>query len=111
MDGRPGAPPRSGSAPRRSSPSIARIEALWTETRRRFGSGAGPLLIGTSRSPTPYAPIAFRFQTYGVEPVGEAGPTRAVLALPAVKAWEAGGKDEAVLADHDLDVLYPEDHA
>jgi glutathione S-transferase len=91
---------------------IARIEALWTETRRRFGA-AGPLLFGTfTIADAYYAPIAFRFRTYGVEPVGEAGAyARAVLALPAVKAWEAGGKDEPGLADHDLDVLYPEDHA
>src|SRR5574341_1234831 len=63
---------------------IARIEALWTETRRRFGQ-AGPLLFGAfSAADAYYAPVAFRFQTYGVEPAGEAGAYwRALLALPA----------------------------
>jgi glutathione S-transferase len=89
---------------------VRRVEALWTETRRRFGGG-GPLLFGVfTIADAYYAPVAFRFQTYGVEPAGEAGDyVRALLALPAVKAWEAGGRDEPVLDDHDLDKLYPED--
>lgn len=89
---------------------VRRIEALWAETRRRFGAG-GPLLFGGfTIADAYYAPVAFRFQTYGVEPAGEAGDYwRALLALPAVKAWEAGGRDEPVLEDHDLDTLYPED--
>jgi len=89
---------------------IRRVEALWAETRRRFGGG-GPLLFGGfTIADAYYAPVAFRFQTYGVAPAGEAGAYwRALLALPAVKAWEAGGKDEPALEDHDLDRLYPED--
>ncbi|HZY05809.1 MAG TPA: glutathione S-transferase family protein [Anaeromyxobacteraceae bacterium] len=91
---------------------IARVEALWTETRRRFGKG-GALLFGAfSAADAYYAPVAFRFQTYGVEPAGEAGAYwRALLALPAVREWEAGGRDEAPLPDHDLDLLYPDDRA
>jgi glutathione S-transferase len=89
---------------------IARIEQIWTETRRRFGAG-GPLLFGSfTIADAYYAPVAFRFQTYGVEPAGEAGAyARALLALPAVREWEAGGRDEPRLTDHDLDVLYPAD--
>jgi len=89
---------------------IARITGLWGETRRRFGQG-GPYLFGGFCAPDAYyAPVAFRFQTYGVEPSGEAGAYwRALLAHPAVKAWEAGGRDDAPLPDHDLDLLYPED--
>jgi glutathione S-transferase len=91
---------------------IARIEALWTETRRRFGQG-GPLLFGAfTAADAYYAPVALRFQTYGVEPAGEAGATlRALLALPAVRAWEEGGRGEPPLPDHDLDLLYPDDGA
>ncbi|HUL59785.1 MAG TPA: glutathione S-transferase family protein [Anaeromyxobacteraceae bacterium] len=104
---------------------IARIEALWTEARRRFGQGprtagrSGPgaspsahdMLFGSFTIADAYfAPVAFRFQTYGVEPAGEAGTYwRALLALPAVRAWEAEGRNDVKLADHDLDVLYPED--
>ncbi len=91
---------------------IARVEALWSETRRRFGQG-GPLLFGAfGAADAYYAPVAFRFQTYGVEPAGEAGAYwRALLALPAVREWEAGGREEPPLPDHDLDLLYPEDRA
>ena len=89
---------------------ISRIEALWTETRRRFGQG-GPLLFGAfTAADAYYAPVAFRFQTYRVEPGGEAGAyLRALLALPAVREWEAGGRGDPPLPDHDLDLLYPED--
>jgi glutathione S-transferase len=101
---------------RRRTPAIladiARVEALWAETRRRFGQG-GPLLFGAfTAADAYYAPVAFRFQTYGVEPAGEAGAYwRALLALPAVREWEAGGRGDAPLPDHDLDLLYPEDRA
>ncbi len=91
---------------------IARVEAIWSETRRRFGKG-GTLLFGSFSAADAYwAPVAFRFQTYGVEPAGEAGAYwRALLALPAVREWEAASHDEPPLADHDLDILYPEDRA
>jgi len=89
---------------------IARIELIWGETRRRFGAG-GVLLFGEfTIADAYYAPVAFRFQTYGVEPAGEAAAYwRALLALPAVREWEAAGRGEAALPDHDLDRLYPED--
>jgi glutathione S-transferase len=91
---------------------IARIEALWTEARRRFGQ-AGPHLFGPFGAADAYfAPVAFRFRTYAVEPKGEAGAVmRALLAHPAVQAWSEAGAREPVLADHDLDAMYPEDRA
>ena len=89
---------------------IARVTALWTETRRRFGGG-GPLLFGGfTAADAFYAPVALRFQTYGVELAGDAGAyQRALLELPAVRQWQDEGRADEVLADHDLDLLYPED--
>jgi glutathione S-transferase len=89
---------------------IARITALWSETRRRFGAG-GPLLFGKlTVADAYYAPVAFRFQTYGVELEGEAGAYWcALLAVPAVRQWAEEGRGDPPLLDHDLDVLYPED--
>jgi glutathione S-transferase len=89
---------------------IARIEALFAETRRRFGAG-GPLLFGGFTAADAYfAPVAFRFRTYGVDLPGEAGAyVAALLAHPAVRAWEEGALGDAPLPDHDLDRLYPED--
>jgi glutathione S-transferase len=91
---------------------IARVEVLWTEARRRFGRG-GPYLFGAfGAADACFAPVAFRFQTYGVEPEDEAGAVLwTLLAHPAVRAWEAAGVKEPMLADHDLDVMYPEDRA
>jgi glutathione S-transferase len=85
---------------------ISRVETLWAETRLRFGAG-GPYLFGRFSAADAYwAPVAFRFQTYGVAPQGEAGAyARALLAHPVVKEWEAGGRDEAPLPDHDLDLM------
>ncbi len=89
---------------------IARVEEIWTTTRRRFGAG-GPMLLGSfGIADAFYAPVAFRFRTYGVDPAGEAGAyLRALLALPGMRQWEAEGAADPRLADHDLDVLYPED--
>jgi glutathione S-transferase len=91
---------------------IARIEAIWSEARGRFGQG-GPFLFGAFCAADAYfAPVAFRFQTYGVAPAGEAGVVmRALLSHPAVKAWEAAGVKEPLLPDHDLDAMYPDDPA
>jgi len=89
---------------------IARVEALWTETRSRFGRG-GPMLFGTfTAADAFYAPVAFRFQTYGVSPGGEgARYLGALLALPSMKEWAAAAEGDERLEDHDLDVLYPGD--
>ncbi len=99
---------------RRRSPAIladiARVEEIWRETRRRFGV-PGPLLFGGfTIADAFYAPVAFRFRTYGVEPVAEAGAyLAALLALPGMKAWEQAALGDERLADHDLDLLYPDD--
>jgi len=99
---------------RRRSPALqadlARVERLWSEARARFGAG-GPLLFGRfSIADAFFAPVAFRFRTYGVAPGGAAaGYLEALLALPGMRAWEAAGRDDERLADHDLDLLYPED--
>ncbi len=91
---------------------IARLGSLWGEARRRFGQG-GPFLFGAFGAADAYfAPVAFRFRTYGVEPGGEAGQVvRALLAHPSVRAWSEAGAREPVLSDHDLDEMYPDDPA
>jgi glutathione S-transferase len=99
---------------RRRSPAVladvARVERLWGEARARFGAG-GPLLFGGfTIADAFYAPVAFRFRTYGVKPAGAAGEyLAALLALPGMRAWEAAALADERLADHDLDLLYPDD--
>lgn len=74
---------------------IARIAALWTSCRERFAA-AGPFLFGDfSVADAMYAPVAFRFHTYGVELPPLAATYRdALLVLPAMQEWAAGARAE-----------------
>jgi glutathione S-transferase len=82
--------------------NVARVEELWNESRRRFRSG-GPYLCGRfSIADCFYAPVAFRFQTYGVTPQGEAKPyLSALLAHPLVHEWEAAGLADTTVIEAD----------
>ena len=82
--------------------NIARVEALWTEARRRFGAG-GPYLSGTfSIADCFFAPVAFRFRTYGVAPSGAAGEYLAtLLAHPFVREWEDAALRETEIVEED----------
>jgi glutathione S-transferase len=68
---------------------VARIEAMWSETRRRFGAG-GPFLFGAdfTAADAMYAPVVTRLLTWRPEIGAE---TRAycdaVRAHPLVTAW------------------------
>jgi glutathione S-transferase len=75
---------------------VARIEAMWAETRQRFGAG-GPFLFGATftAADAMYAPVVTRFLTWRPE----IGPdTRAycaaVRAHPLVDAWYEGAARE-----------------
>jgi glutathione S-transferase len=75
---------------------IARIAEIWNEGRGRFGNG-GPYLCGAfSLADAFYAPVAFRFRTYGVTLESPAGDyLHAMLAYPSCCAsgrMQAGGK-------------------
>lgn len=74
---------------------IARIAALWTSCRERFAA-TGPFLFGAfSVADAMYAPVAFRFHTYGVElPPLAAAYRDTLLALPAMQEWAAGARAE-----------------
>jgi glutathione S-transferase len=81
---------------------VDRVFALWSEARRRFGAG-GPYLFGAwSIADAFFAPVAFRFQTYGVEPLGEAGAYwRRLLAHPHVREWESAALAETAIVEAD----------
>jgi len=81
---------------------IERMFALWSEARRRFGVG-GPYLFGAwSIADAFFAPVAFRFQTYAVEPLGEAGAyLRCLLANPHVREWESAALAETTVIEVD----------
>jgi len=82
--------------------NIARVEEIWSESRRRFGE-SGPYLMGAfSLADVFYAPVAFRFQTYAVSPRGAAGEyLAALLAQSFVREWEAAAVAETEVIEAD----------
>ena len=81
---------------------IARITEIWNEGRGRFARG-GPYLCGAySLADAFYAPVAFRFRTYGVTPEGAAGAyLQAALQHPFVREWESAALGETEILDED----------
>lgn len=85
--------------------NVRRIEAIWTDCRRRYGAD-GPFLFGRfGAADAMYAPVVSRLQTYAVE-VGEAAHAYmdAVMALPAWGEWRAAALAEPwVLPEDEVD--------
>ncbi len=67
---------------------IDRICEIWRECRARYGL-AGEFLFGKfTAADAMFAPVASRFQTYGVKLARvEAEYAQAILAMPTVKRW------------------------
>lgn len=74
---------------------IARIVAMWTDCRARFGQG-GPYLFGRfSIADAMYAPVVIRFHVYDVDLPGVCRAyADAILALPAMQEWIAAAQAE-----------------
>src|SRR5579872_1314590 len=75
--------------------NVARIEAMWTDCRARFGKG-GPFLFGAFGAvDAMYAPMVSRFQTYGIN-VGNAARAymEAMSALPSWQEWKTAALQE-----------------
>lgn len=76
--------------------NIARIEALWAETRARFAAG-GPYLFGASftAADAMFAPVVARFLTWQPElTAATRAYCDAVRAHPLVSAWYDGAAAE-----------------
>jgi glutathione S-transferase len=69
---------------------IARVKSLWADCRKA-ASVRGPFLFGEfSIADAMYAPVAFRFQTYGVQD----DYAESLVKIPAMREWaEAGAKE------------------
>ena len=69
---------------------VARVKAIWRECREKYGARGGPFLFGAfSLADVMFAPVPFRFRTYGVEldPVCQAY-AEAIFADPDAREWE-----------------------
>lgn len=86
--------PGKGRTPE-SLADIARIIAMWSDCRARFGA-EGPFLFGAfSAADAMYAPVVLRFRTYAVElPPACRAYADAVLALAALGEWIGAAERE-----------------
>lgn len=81
---------------------IARIRAIWRETRERHAD-QGPFLFGAfSIADAMYVPVALRFVSYAVD-LGavECAYVDTLLALPALREWLAEAATEPLAAEHE----------
>ena len=94
-------PPKARTLTPEVEEDVKRIEAIWADSRARFGQ-SGPFLLGAfSAADAMYAPVVSRFSSYAI-PVG--APARdymqAMMALPAWKEWAATAAAESWVMPH-----------
>jgi len=74
---------------------IARITAIWSDCRHRFGAGGTFLFGAFGIADAMYAPVASRLQTYGVTLDAVSGAyVEAIMDLPAMRKWTAAARAE-----------------
>ena len=90
-----GRPPGARALSAEAQADIARVDALWTDCRARFGAG-GPFLFGRfSAADAMYAPVVSRFETYAVDVSAVSRAyMQAVAALPAWTEWRRAALTE-----------------
>ena len=87
---------------------VARIDAIWTDCRAKFGGGGAFLFGRFGAADAMYAPVVSRFHTYAVEVSDTARAyMRAVMALPAYTEWRDAARREPWVLPHD-EVDWPE---
>ena len=88
-----------------SAKDVARIDAIWSECRNKYGAG-GQFLFGSfGVADAMFAPVVWRFHTYAVEVSSTAlGYMRAMMALPAWNEWrDAARRETWVLPEDEVD--------
>jgi glutathione S-transferase len=74
---------------------VARIDAIWSDCRRRFGAGGEWLFGEFSIADAAYAPVAFRFRTYGAELSPQASQyLQHLLSDPLMREWQSASEQE-----------------
>jgi glutathione S-transferase len=86
----------------RLSHDIERIAQIFDESRRRFGQDGDYLFGRYSIADCFFAPVAFRFQTYGVALPGPSGEyVQSLLAHSHVRTWERDALAETTVIEAD----------
>ena len=82
--------------------AIARIDALWSGCRARYGAGGAWLFGAYSAADAMYLPVAFRFRTYGTAGLGSVARAYVGTAVddPVIQPWvRAAHAETEVVAD------------
>ncbi|MCH8860936.1 MAG: glutathione S-transferase family protein [Proteobacteria bacterium] len=75
--------------------NIDRIFDIWQTCRDRFGAGGDMLFGDFSAADAFYAPVIWRFRTYGIAAPGTlANYMETMIALPAMQEWKVAGEAE-----------------
>ncbi len=75
--------------------NIDRIFEIWQACRDRFGAGGNMLFGDFSAADAFYAPVVWRFRTYGVTAPGAlVDYMETMIALPAMQEWKIAGEAE-----------------
>jgi glutathione S-transferase len=93
--------PEDGEARVRCEAEVARIDAIWSSLRTRYGT-KGPFLFGAfSAADAMFAPVVSRFKTYHI-PLSPAAQAYAdmVWAMPEIAEWVAAGHAEPWILPH-----------
>jgi len=84
------------AASEQAQAEIRRVVQIWGGTRRKFGAGGPFLFGGFTIADAMYAPVATRFQTYGIDlaAFGDDGTAaayaQALLSMPQMQEWGSG---------------------
>ena len=94
-----------GKKPKTNPPELAqnieRIKIIWEEYRRAFKKDGEFLFGHFTVADAMYAPVVFRFNSYGIETSGEAKKyLETMLSIPVMKEWLEAGKKEPWTIDH-----------
>jgi glutathione S-transferase len=81
---------------------VSRVQAIWCDARDRFGRGGAFLFGEFTIADAMYAPVVFRFVSYGValDDVSRAY-VDTMLSLPAMQAWLADAATEPLAVLHE----------
>ena len=85
--------------------NVARIDAIWTDCRSRFGKEGAFLFGAFGAADAMYAPVVARLAAYAVEVSAPSRAyTAAVMALPAWGEWKRAALEETwVLPEDEVD--------
>jgi glutathione S-transferase len=81
---------------------VARVDAIWSQCRTRFGGGGAFLCGAFGAADAMYAPVVWRFHTYAVDVSDVARAyMSALMALSASLEWREAARQEPWVLPHD----------